>query len=393
VFATADGDRAHAQVPLPAPRSPLWLGFSLALAYLSCASGCLRSASTAPGEAYDAGYVFAEKQSTVTHDFVVRNTTSETVHVLSLAKSCTCASAELGKSTLGPGESTRLRLDVGVPRGYMQKTAACYIRTDHPALKDWVYSIQLVSLPFISANPTDLNLGTLGPGGKTEQAAVPVEINLFSPVKTELAPESFVVPKEIRVEILAGPEFRRLRQDIWNTRYRLSVGFGGRLNVDDRGAAHPGVATGAIKLVTSGSAQRDWAYPVYWTVQAPLVSWPSSLNFGNLRNDKVGTSRALTISSQAKNDFRILRVTSVGQSVSTEAQFDPSLQGDSHRVTVTMAPRSDTKARLLTGVIRVETSERLQSVLDVPWTAIDDGPASESNGGAKPRSSPLTSGL
>ena len=66
---------------------------------------------------------------------------------------------------------------MAVPRGYMQKTAACYLRTDHPGLKDWVYSIQLVSLPFISANPPDLNLGTLRPGGKTEQAAAPVEID------------------------------------------------------------------------------------------------------------------------------------------------------------------------------------------------------------------------
>lgn len=79
--------------------------WTVLLLTLACLSGC---AAGVPGETYSAGYIFPERQSQVSHDFVVRNNTSKHVKILKVEKTCTCTSYELGKYELAPGEMTTL---------------------------------------------------------------------------------------------------------------------------------------------------------------------------------------------------------------------------------------------------------------------------------------------
>ncbi len=138
-----------------------WL---LAFLLLGGNSGC---APTHPGETFFAGYISPEKQSKVSRVFVVRNTTSDSVGIGSVDRTCTCTSFELGKYRLAPGESTTLSVVVDVTGGFMTRSAACVLRTDHPKFKDWSYSLTFVSAPFAVANPSVLNLGSFEPDGKS----------------------------------------------------------------------------------------------------------------------------------------------------------------------------------------------------------------------------------
>ena len=181
------------------------------LLLLTCIPGCARGV---PGETFTAGYILPEKQSKVTHDFVVTNTTSEPVKIDSVDRSCTCTSFKLEKYQLAPGETTKLTIDVDVNPGYMQKSATCVLKTDHPRFKNWSYTTKFVSLPFMVADPSDLNLGSFTVNGKNANAVQHATLDLFADSSIELTRASFSVPDEIEFNILRNPEVRRLQRDM-----------------------------------------------------------------------------------------------------------------------------------------------------------------------------------
>jgi Protein of unknown function (DUF1573) len=84
---------------------------AMAFLLLTCIPGC---APTHPGETFLAGYISPDKQSKVSHAFVVRNTTSENVEIRAVDRTCTCTSFELGKYRLARGESTALTMGVDI---------------------------------------------------------------------------------------------------------------------------------------------------------------------------------------------------------------------------------------------------------------------------------------
>ena len=180
--------------PQPTPRTN-WLGaLGRASVILACLPGC---AHRVPGETFSAGYVFAHKHSRVTHDFVVKNTTSEPVQFLTVQQSCSCTSYKLDKDQLKPGEATKLTMDVIVANAYMHKYATCVLKTNHPTFKDWAYTVEFVSLPLVVTEPNVLNLGSFKADGSDLNAVKHVTLNLFREAKLDLTSDHFTVPEEI----------------------------------------------------------------------------------------------------------------------------------------------------------------------------------------------------
>ena len=176
-----------------------------------------------------------------------------------------------------------------VPAGYIPKVASCVLKTDRPRFKDWVYTVQFVSLPFVAADPQILNLGSYGIDGKGVDAVRHDEVDVFSSSIVELTREMFRVPEEIELELSPNPEKRQLQRDVWNTKYRLSVGLSEKGKDALARNSRSGVITKTIGL-TAGSSRR-WSYSVYWQVLAPQASYPSFLSFGNLLDDGDDHSR------------------------------------------------------------------------------------------------------
>ena len=170
--------------------------------------GCVRfgCSPTHPGETFFAGYISPDKQTTVGHTFIVRNTTNDAVEIRSVDKLCSCTSFELGKYRLERGESTTLVVNVDVLRGFMTRTTACILRTDHPKFKDWTYGITFVSTPFAVAAPSVLNLGYLKPDGQNPDTVKELTLDLFTESAIELERGNFTVPDEIDLNILEGRE-------------------------------------------------------------------------------------------------------------------------------------------------------------------------------------------
>ncbi len=362
IAATPHAPRPTPHAPRPTPHAPR---LCVIFAVLTFPLGCSPKKTFAPGETFSAGYVFAPKQSRITHDFVVRNTSAETVKILKIDKNCGCTSFNLQKFQLAPSESTKLTVSVDVPAAYMPKSAACILRTDHPRFRDWVYSVEFVSLPFIMADPDVLSLGSFNVDGSGAYADKNVTLDVFADSKVELIQENFTVPAEIKLEISPNTEVRRLQQNAWNTRYHLSIGLSQKGKETVLHTFRSGVVTKAID-VTVGESRR-WSYSVYWQMLPPLVSQPSFLSFGNLLDDKDDHCRSITIRSTTKQKFKILSTKNQSPDVLFKCMYNPSNEAASQRLKIMALRPKDSSSRFLTGSIQIETTAKVQPTVEIHW--------------------------
>jgi len=346
----------------------------LAFLLLMCISGC---APTHPGETFFAGYISPDKQSNVSHAFVVKNTTSDPVEIRTVDRNCTCTSFELGKYRLARGEPTTLTINVDVLGTFMTRTAACFLKTDNPRFKDWSYSLTFVSTAFAVADPNVLNLGSFNLDGLNLDAVKEVTLDLFADSKIELARDDFTVPDEIELNVLSKAEVRKLQRDMWKTTYKVSIGLsaqGRQMALRNAGA---GIVTKTIELTTDGPKSRRWQYSVYWQTLASLQSHPSYLSFGNLLDATDDHRRRVVISSTTGERFRILSVNCPSRDVRIEPTFDAADEVPRQTVDFdvprdsTVEPRlNDSSTRFFSGTIQVQTTNKFQPLVKIPWSAM-----------------------
>ena len=269
-------------------------------------------------------------------------------------------------------------MDVDVTKAYLQKYAACILKTDDPQFRNWAYNVQFTSVPFFVADPPDLNLGTFKPNGKDLNAVRQVALDLYADSKVELTRDSFSVPDEMELTIItSSPEARWLPPDVWNTRYHVTIGLSPKGREAVLHGSHSELITKAI-LVTAGDSRRG-EYSVYWQVLAPLVSHPSYLSFGNLLDEKVDHGKSTTISSTTDERFRIVSVESAHGDVQIESSVDSSVDALQHRVRFKAPEHKVNKGhgragprRFLSGTIHVRTTDKLQPIVEIPWSAMWD---------------------
>jgi hypothetical protein len=356
--------------------------FSHLLAWLLilCVSGC---APTQPGETFFAGYISPDKQTKLSHTFTVKNTTSGPVEIRSVDKNCSCTSFELGKYRLARGESTTLTVNVDVLRSFMKRTSACILRTDNPKFKDWAYEVTFVSAPFAVAEPGLLNLGSFKQGPQSPEAANDVTLDLFAESEIELAQENFTVPEEIELNVLSKSDARSLQPDMWKTTYKISMGLSAKGRQIVSRNLGTGLVTKIIELKVNKPKPRTWQYSVYWQTLASLQSHPSSLSFGNVLDPGDNKSRRVVISSTTGESFRLLSIKSQHRDIQIEPEFDAA--NESPRQVVSFNARTDAAAetnlvdgrrRFFTGTIQVQTTDKSQPFLEIPWSATRDPLAS-----------------
>jgi hypothetical protein len=337
--------------------------------------GCTSHPSQAPGAFYSAGYILADDQSQVTHKFVVRNTTTEPVKILNVVKSCTCTSFELGSRELRPGDTTALSMSVDINKDYLKKSASCILTTDHPKFNRWVYTIQVVSLPPVLLNPRDVDLGSMAPGGLNNPLVQEVTLDFFAKKKTVVTLNNFVVPPELELSLDPDVEVQRIQRDIWRTSYKAMIGLtqGGRRAVPED--ARSGIINRTISIngIDANAARRQ--YSVYWRNPPRIQSHPSYIIFGDLKSLNPLETRRLIVSSASGATFKILGVESNSASVQIDATVDSDEQLSKHALIVKarhrtgIEPSTNERRRYFSGNIQVQTTDQIQPVVNVPWTA------------------------
>ncbi len=139
-------------------------------ALLGCSS---RRDNTPPGETFDAGSIFTKDTPTVVHKFVVKNTTGLPVRVLEYTRSCSCTTVDYQRRMLAPGESMPLTLTIRTFPTYAEQDASCVLKTDHPTLGEWRYSVHFRNYPEAVATPVQLDFGRLELASRSTAASAP----------------------------------------------------------------------------------------------------------------------------------------------------------------------------------------------------------------------------
>jgi Protein of unknown function (DUF1573) len=360
-----------------------------------CLCGCYHRVTSAPGETFSAGYIFADKHPRVGHDFVVRNTTSEPVTIHHVEKSCTCTSFKLGKYQLAPGEATTLTIHVDLTPTYMQKFATCVLKTNHPRLKDWAYNIQFISLPFVVADPSDLNLGSFTVDGQNLNAVQHATLDLFAESNIELTRDNFSVPDELELSILSGPEVRRLQRDVWKTRYQVAIGLSSKGCEAVLHDSRTGLITKTVQLSAGESRSRQWHFSVYWQAVPPLVSHPEYLSFGNLLDEMDNHWRSVVISSTTRDKFRIVSAKNQSRDVRIEFSVDSPGDAPRHCVKFRVPQQDDAQGqsadgtrRFLSGTVHVQTTGKPLPAVEIPWSAMLDPSVKLRPSADQPKTSP-----
>ncbi len=186
------------------------------------------------------------------------------------------------------------------------------------------------------------------------------------------------MPAELEFNLVAGPETRRLQRDVWNTRYKVSIGLSDSSREKLSQTPQSGIVTKEVQLVAGESPPRRWQYSVYWQQLAPLESHPSYLCFGNLLDKADDHHRSVTISSSAGQKFRIVSIKTY--SLELEIESVASLDSETTRHQVEFKARqigaaghaADGKRRFLAGEIGVQTTDPLLPVVKIPWSAMID---------------------
>jgi hypothetical protein len=192
----------------------------------------------------------------------------------------------------------------------MRKYATCILKTDHPLYKDWSYSVQFISVPFVVAEPTDLNLGSFTVDGRGLSDTQKATLDLYADSKIELTRDSFTVPDELELTISPSrPEALQVQRNVWRVRYKVSVGLSPKGREAVLQVSKPGLITKAIQLETDEPTPRRWNYSVYWRTSASLESHPSTLAFGNIMDETDDHGGRVTISSTTnQRDIALKRI-------------------------------------------------------------------------------------
>lgn len=110
--------------------------------------------------------VISDDTATLTVAFPIQNDTTNTLTFTGVRKSCGCSDAELGQSTLNPGEETTLHVALRTPGRFGQQRVTCYV--DESSGKTWVCDLHTTIHQRFRFDPLVTHFGLLRP--RTEHA-------------------------------------------------------------------------------------------------------------------------------------------------------------------------------------------------------------------------------
>ena len=259
--------------------APVRAAFALIVALtLATNPGCRRDDVFRPGEAFDAGAVFASSTPRVTHGFRVVNHSRRPVRIVRENHSCDCASVDLPKRELRPGESVTLTLSVNVPPACVSRAISATLETDDPEHPRWDYQIRFEAFPDARIVPPIIDLGSrtvadmLAPEPGRDVSAGEALLEVFTPPSGKNLPPPKLInpPAECIVTMAETPEVSILASGVRAERYRLSVRL--RQGV-------PSAGTFVRPLNVALNDQTGASTSLTWSVRAPVVCVPERITW------------------------------------------------------------------------------------------------------------------
>lgn len=331
--------------------------------------GCTTRTSTLPGEIFDAGSIYETDDHAFSHTFEIRNTTDRVVKLLSESHTCTCTKVDFAPRTLLPGETTRLKLAINLPYSYAKQTISSVVKTDHPGLPEWQYSLSYEFFPRARVLTDVVDLGRFAPTGGAQATARSSQlvVEAFAdPGRPEpIAPGPLIVPEGLVATIDGRPEITELVGGKRRLRWTIDVAA-------DLRAAGAGGCSGILRIPFAGL--REVTARVIWSVDAAITCAPAQVHFGLVGSER--KTKRVVLRSRDDKPFRLTVPASRADKSSPEVIEIPPTDGSSsgasattHIVELALAGPFDASRQTLSGSIILETDSIDAPKLLIPWSA------------------------
>lgn len=270
----------------------------------------------------------------LSHEFTIKNTTKQALHISNVRVSCGCVAASATKDTVAPGQSTTIYASMDTRRFIGSKTVTVYVTFDRPRYEEVSLQVTAYSRSDISLSPDSLAMGQIKRG---TTPVVETEVSLLSGMKiTAAAAESGYVL--VTTKETAPGKFTlsaRLRSDTplgkWYTDIWVTTDQGGR--------------GGKIRI------------PLTVEVEPSLLATPNSLQFDAIAG---GDPVKKSVTIRAAQPFKILGIEGA-DGVFHASAFSKDAK-PVHVVTVSFQPGKEGK---FNGALKVLTDLKEENKIEV----------------------------
>ena len=210
----------------------------------------------------------ASRGSVIEYGIKLTNKYSQDMHVAGVRTSCGCSTASVGKSTLAPGESTYLNINIDTNKYAGSRTFTIYTTFDRPNYEEQSVTVTAYSRDDLILSSPTLSYGTVKAGSEpTAQTTITYSGgNRGWTIKPIVADNGYVIPKLEEVSRQNG-----------NISYRLSVQL--------RNDLPPGSWHTDVWLDTNDTTAGKIRVPLKVEVQPILTAAPENLDFGRIQKE------------------------------------------------------------------------------------------------------------
>lgn len=283
---------------------------------------------------------------TLTHYFIVKNTTNQTVTLGTARVSCGCVSATVLKNTLAPGETTAVfaAMDTRrIPQAYMTKTVTVFVPFLGPTMEEVQLKVTSIARDDLVMTPDTLAFGNLrqGKGGTTT-----TKVTLFNNANWVMS-EPTSTGQFIKAEVKALPKNGNEQT------YEVTATLDAKCPV--------GNWTAEIYVKTNVPGMEKLRIPVTVNVTTPISISPEGVNVKDLNVGKDTEHKVILVGTQA---FRVLQVKGVDDVVSVKAGSEEARP--THILTISIKP---SKSGGIDKLLEIETDNKEMPKLSIPVKA------------------------
>ncbi|MCY2947969.1 MAG: DUF1573 domain-containing protein [Planctomycetota bacterium] len=274
------------------------------------------------------------------HNFVIKNTTAQTVTFGAVRVSCGCTSTQLMKTVLKPGEQTTLNTRMDTSRFRGSKTVTIYVQISRPESQEVRLWVKANAREDVAITPESIDLGTIRSG---ETRTAKAQIHFYGGQGLELSePQASSGYLEPSIKQLPGSEQEKI--------YEVSV------------VVRPDLPAGRwyadIWVETNLSQMPKLRIPLNVEVESELVVSPGEASMGEW---KEGQDVERKIIIRSGKPFKIVRFENESDTLHARASSP-----DAKSVHVVTVSAKGTKPGDVDTMLKVHTDLPENGVVTVP---------------------------
>jgi hypothetical protein len=276
------------------------------------------------------------------HQFTIYNPFDQPMKIASVRTSCVCASANVDKREVAPGEAASLSVSVDTGKYVGQRVFTIFVLIEHPVVQELQFVVQAESREDITLSPSQLAFGRIQRGQPAEAS---VTITRYA------VPDWRIVAVE-NDNAYIQPQLVELRRDTGQVQYRLTAQL------------RPDVPVGSwyAELWLRASDGSRILVPLTVEVEAALTVTPKEVHLGRIGQGVTIERRVIV---RGPKPFRILKVWS------DDPQMEFVWQPEENRTThvVTIRYRTPTNPGEVQRIIHIQSDLPADNVAEVPFRA------------------------